>query len=200
MFQIGSVFPNCRRDATDSSSSRRSLVQTFLEVGHRRLLHPLLCATAYPLRIGTAGGRSDGSSYSTLAEPRNNPHAMSPSIRSAGTILSNRISVHALGRGAAQTQPLFVAGEVSIKPDRALRGGSQSNARKLRGASELTLSAGSIPIFHGAVMPNSPARPSRRLGPQPLVEWICVFTLFRPILTHQLAGRPAEHGDRKSVV
>src|SRR5262245_17157100 len=48
MFQIGSVFPNCRRDATDSSSSRRSLVQTFLELGHRRLLHPLLCATAYP--------------------------------------------------------------------------------------------------------------------------------------------------------
>src|SRR5262249_48792592 len=102
MFQIGSVFPNCRRDATDSRSSRRSLVQTFLEVGHRRLLHPLLCATAYPLRIGTAGGRSDESSYSTLAEPRNNPDAMSPSIRSAGTILSNRISVHALCRGAAQ--------------------------------------------------------------------------------------------------
>src|SRR5215469_4399889 len=46
------------------------------------------------------------------------------------------------------------------------------------------------PHFHEAVKiptPYSPARPCRRLGPQPVVKWICVSTMFGPILTYERA-------------
>jgi len=144
-----------------------------------------------------------GSSYSTLAKPRNNPDAMRPSIRSAGTILRNRIFVHARGRGAAQRNRRSSGRGRHQAGSRTSR--RESNARTSRnyGANVALVNLPqrwADPHFHGVVkwllMPNSPGRPSRRLGPQFLVKWICVFTLFRPILTQQLACRPAEHGSR----